>query len=67
MWIIAGMVCCAHEIEKRGAGESTTNTVVGEQNNPNSKTPDQVGIDGEPSASDIGWGSAVPESVPFRL
>ena len=67
MWIIAGMVCCAHEIEKRGAAEGTTNIAIGDQNNPHSKTPDQVGVVGEPSSSDIGWGSAVPESVPFRL
>ena len=67
MWIIAGMVCCAHEIEKRGATESTTSTAVVAQASPNSKTPDQVGGVGEPSASDIGWDSAVPESLSFRL
>jgi putative inorganic carbon (hco3(-)) transporter len=67
MWIIAGLVCCAREIENRCAAESTTSTAALAQNSPEVETPPRDGAVGEPKASDIGWGSAIPESSPFRL
>jgi len=67
MWIIAGLVCCAHEIEKRCPAESTISTTVVAQDCLDLKTPDGNDVVGEPSAPNFPWDSAVPESLSYRL
>lgn len=67
MWIIAGLVCCAHEIEKRCPAESTISTTVVAQDSLDLKSPQGNDVVGEPSAPNFPWDSAVPESLSYRL
>ena len=68
MWVIAGLVCSAHEIDRRGAVESEEPSTVTELRDlPWSKTADAEGIAHEPDVCDVQWNSGIPENTAFRL
>ncbi|HXJ89048.1 MAG TPA: O-antigen ligase family protein [Candidatus Binatia bacterium] len=67
MWVIAGLVYSAHEIEKRGAEEGAANITAVAQEMPYLETPPVGSFADEPSASDVRWDCAAPGSFSFRL
>jgi len=66
MWVIAGLVCCATEIEKREAAKEVASVAaVGQETS--ELNAQGGGVATEPSVSDVAWEPAIPESVAFRL
>jgi len=67
MWVIAGLVCCAHQIEQREAAQGETSVPSATEGSSELKAAGEDDLVSEPGLPVVGWDSVIPESASYRL